>query len=182
MRKTQSPTNPLRLLLLLVLTDSLAFAAPPNTIELWPEGVPGPKPDASPEKIVDGRIINIHQPSLLVFPANREKATGAAIILSSGGGYVRIAVNPNGDASVRSLNGLGVSVLVLKYRMSDYGPPPLSRTCCGPSAPCVPGRRNSGFQATASASWVCRLAATYQAAPPPSGTTRMGKPALHWTR
>jgi acetyl esterase/lipase len=115
--------NPLRLLLLLALTGSFTFAGTPSTIDLWPEGVPGLKPDASPEKIVDGRIINIHQPSLLVFPAAGEKATGAAIILSSGGGYVRIAVNPNGDATVRSLNELGVSVFVLKYRLSDYGHP-----------------------------------------------------------
>jgi acetyl esterase/lipase len=115
--------NPLRLLLLVALTSMFAFAAAPPTIELWPEGVPGLKPDASPEKTVDGRIINIHKPGLLVFPAAREKATGTAIILSSGGGYVRIAVNPDGDTTVRSLNALGVSVFVLKYRLSDYGHP-----------------------------------------------------------
>jgi acetyl esterase/lipase len=115
--------NPLRLLLLLALTSALAFAAPPSTIELWPEGVPGIKPDASPEKIVDGRIINIHKPSLLVFPADRAKATGTAIILSSGGGYVRISVNPNGDETVRKMNELGISVFVLRYRLSDYGHP-----------------------------------------------------------
>jgi acetyl esterase/lipase len=115
--------NPLRFLLLIALTSSFASAGPPSTIELWPEGVPGLKPDASPEKIVDGRIINIHRPSLLVFSAAREKATGTAIILSSGGGYVRIAVNPDGDATVRNFNELGITVFVLKYRLSDYGHP-----------------------------------------------------------
>jgi acetyl esterase/lipase len=41
---------------------SLAFAAP-QTIPLWPEGVPDRRADASPEKTTDGRISNIHDPS-----------------------------------------------------------------------------------------------------------------------
>jgi acetyl esterase/lipase len=60
---------------------------------------------------------------MLVFPAAGEKSTGTAIILCSGGGYVRIAINPKGDATVRNLNELGISVFVLKYRLSDYGHP-----------------------------------------------------------
>lgn len=99
---------------------SLATAAP-QTIDLWPEGVPGLKADASPEKIADGRITNIHHPSLLVFKP--EKPCGTAIIFSSGGGYTRISANPSGDASTRLLNKLGITVFVLKYRLSDYGHP-----------------------------------------------------------
>lgn len=113
----------LRILPLLALAASLVSAAPPRTLELWPEGVPGLKPDASPEKLVDGRITNIHRPSLLVFPAKPAMANGTAVILCSGGGYVRISVNPNGDQSVRRFNELGVTVFVLKYRLSDYGHP-----------------------------------------------------------
>lgn len=126
MRINQSPMNPLNLLALsalCALANSLAFADAPRVVELWPEGVPGLRPDASPEKLVDGRITNIHKPDLLVFPADREKSTGTSIILSSGGGYVRIAINPKGDAMVRNLNGLGITVFVLKYRLSDYGHP-----------------------------------------------------------
>lgn len=114
--------NPFRILPLLAAAAT-ALAAQPPIIELWPEGVPGLKPDASPEKIVDGRIVNIHQPTLLVFPASKEKANGTAVILCSGGGYVRISVNPNGDSTTKRLNELGVTVFVLKYRLSEYGHP-----------------------------------------------------------
>lgn len=107
-------------ILLLLALANLATAAP-QTIELWPEGVPGLKPDAGPEKVVDGRTSNIHHPSLLVFPA--EKPNGSAVVLCSGGGYVRIAVNPRGDSSTRLLNRLGITVFALKYRLSDYGHP-----------------------------------------------------------
>jgi acetyl esterase/lipase len=107
-------------LLFLFALAALASAAP-QVIELWPEGVPGLKPDAGPEKIVDGRITNIHHPSLLVFPP--EKPNGCAVVLCSGGGYVRISVNPQGDSSTRLLNRLGITVFALKYRLSDYGHP-----------------------------------------------------------
>jgi acetyl esterase/lipase len=110
----------MKALLLLFAHAALATAAP-QAIELWPEGVPGLKPDASPEKIADGRITNIHHPSLLIFPA--EKPSGCAVVLCSGGGYVRIAVNPKGDSSTRLLNRLGITVFALKYRLSDYGHP-----------------------------------------------------------
>lgn len=107
-------------LLFLFALAALANAAP-QVIELWPEGVPGLKPDAGPEKVVDGRTTNIHHPSLLVFPA--EKPNGSAVVLSSGGGYVRISVNAQGDSSTRLLKRLGITVFVLKYRLSDYGHP-----------------------------------------------------------
>jgi len=107
--------------LLLLFAFTALASANPRTIELWPEGVPGLKPDAGPEKIVDGRTTHIHHPSLLVFPA--EKPNGSAIVLCSGGGYVRISVNPQGDSSTRLLNRLGITVFALKYRLSDYGHP-----------------------------------------------------------
>ncbi len=110
----------MKIILALLALATLVTAAP-QTIELWPEGVPGLKADASPEKITDGRITNIHHPTLLVFKP--EKPCGTAIIFCSGGGYTRIAANPNGDTSTRMLNNLGITVFVLKYRLSDYGHP-----------------------------------------------------------
>jgi acetyl esterase/lipase len=109
--------------MLALLWGGYASAAEPQVIPLWPEGVPNLKTNWSAEKLVDGRISNIHQPSLLVFPAPSSNAVGAAVIFCSGGGYVRIAVNPAGDAITRQLNAAGVTVFALKYRLSDYGHP-----------------------------------------------------------
>lgn len=98
-------------------------AAEPRVVELWPEGVPDLKADAGPEKEDNGRFSNIHHPSLVIYAPPAEKANGTAIIYAAGGGYVRVAVGANGGEITRWLNGLGVTVFVLKYRHADYGHP-----------------------------------------------------------
>ncbi|MEI8289142.1 MAG: alpha/beta hydrolase [Verrucomicrobiota bacterium] len=110
-------------LTLLTVAATTVQAAETRLIPLWPEGVPNLKTNASGEKIVDGRISNIHEPALLVFRPDAANANGTAVIFCSGGGYVRIAVNTNGDAITRRLNAAGVTVFSLKYRLSDYGHP-----------------------------------------------------------
>jgi acetyl esterase/lipase len=115
----------MRLRLLPAVFAALAFtlgAAEPTIIPLWPEGVPGLKPDAGPEKDDgQGRYTNIHYPSLVVFsPA---KPVGTGIIYAPGGGYVRVAGGVNGGEVVKWLNSIGVTVFMLKYRHADYGHP-----------------------------------------------------------
>ncbi len=100
---------------------ALVLAAAPPVIELWPEGVPGLRKDATPEKEEDGRFTNIHRPTLTVFaPTN---ANGTAMIYCAGGGYVRVAMGQGGGAITRWLNSLGVTVFALKYRNVEYGQP-----------------------------------------------------------
>lgn len=95
----------------------------PQVLPLWPEGVPGLKPDAGPEKEDHGRYSNIHHPALMVYAPSPERANGTAVIYAAGGGYVRVAVGANGGEITRWLNGLGVTVFVLKYRAVEYGHP-----------------------------------------------------------
>jgi acetyl esterase/lipase len=40
-----------------------------------------------------------------------------------GGGYVRLAIGENGGPDTKWLNGLGVTVFVLRYRLVEYGHP-----------------------------------------------------------
>jgi acetyl esterase/lipase len=100
-----------------------AGAAEPKVIELWPEGVPGLKPDWTPERVVSNRVFNVHKPTLTVYAPDPARANGTAVIFSPGGGYVRIAVGENGGADTRWLNSLGVTVFVHKYRLAEYGHP-----------------------------------------------------------
>lgn len=100
-----------------------AGASAPQVIELWPEGVPGLKADAGPEKEDNGRFSNIHYSTLVTYAPPAGKANGTAIIYAAGGGYVRVAVGANGGDITRWLNSLGVTVFVLKYRHADYGQP-----------------------------------------------------------
>jgi acetyl esterase/lipase len=112
----------LRLLPLLLFGTMTGFAAP-RVVELWPEGVPDLKPDAGPEREENGRFFNIHHPSLTVYAPTEVRPNGTAIVYAAGGGYERVAVGPSGGDITRWLNGLGVTVFVLKYRNQEYGHP-----------------------------------------------------------
>jgi len=92
-------------------------------IPLWPEGVPGAHLKASPERYEAGRYYNIQNPTLTYFAGDSSKSCDTAIILCPGGGYVRLAVSTDGGGSVGWMNKMGISVFILKYRLSDYGQP-----------------------------------------------------------
>ncbi len=113
----------IRALTLLLLLVTATYAAEPTVIDLWPEGVPDLKPNATPEKDDNGRFSNVHHPTLTVYAPPAGEANGTAIIYAAGGGYVRIAVGPNGGNITQWLNSLGVTVFVLKYRAVEYGHP-----------------------------------------------------------
>lgn len=100
-------------------------AAAPKVVELWPEGVPGLRGDASDEKMVNGRVVNVHRPTLTVFAPERAKSNGTAVIFCPGGGYVRLAVGSltAGPPEARWLVERGATVFVLRYRMVEYGHP-----------------------------------------------------------
>ena len=92
-------------------------------IMLWPEGVPGAIKDGGPEVSLDGRVSNVHQPSLTPYPAPQGRASRTAVIVCPGGGYNRLAIDKEGRATAEWLNSIGVSAFVLKYRLKEYGHP-----------------------------------------------------------
>jgi acetyl esterase/lipase len=98
-------------------------SAPGQVIELWPEGVPLRQPDAPAEHIEDGRVYNVNVPTLTRFSPARGAGNGTAAIVCPGGGYARLAVDKEGSDMQRWLNGLGVTVFLLKYRVAPYQHP-----------------------------------------------------------
>jgi len=100
-----------------------AQAPPQQAIPLWPEGVPGAVAGGGPEVVTDGRISNVHEPSLTPYlvPGGARPAT--AVIVCPGGGYTRLAADHEGRAVAGWLNSIGVSAFVLKYRLKEYGHP-----------------------------------------------------------
>ncbi len=105
----------LTLLLLVLLSASVLTqtASPPvpqpTPMPLWPEGAPGAKGTA-PEDI----------PSIQLYPAPADKASGAAIVVCPGGGYGALASHEGHDVAVW-LNSIGVTAVVLKYRLGSKG-------------------------------------------------------------
>ena len=92
-------------------------------IDLWPEGVPGLRADATPEKIENARASNVHHPYMEVFPAPADQAVGTAVIICPGGAYLRLSIENEGSLIAQRLNKVGVTAFVLHYRMVEYGHP-----------------------------------------------------------
>jgi acetyl esterase/lipase len=106
-----------------------SHAAAPVPIKLWPKEVPGEKApigeekDTSTEKSnkVAGkpliRLGNVSQPTITVFRSAKDKDTGAAVVVCPGGGYSILAYDLEGSEICEWLNSLGVTGVLLKYRV-----------------------------------------------------------------
>jgi acetyl esterase/lipase len=97
-------------------------AATARVISIWPEGVPGAR-NGGDEKSEDGRVSNVHVPTLTLFAPPAGTANGTAVINLPGGGYARLAISHEGEGIARRLTAVGVTVFVLKYRLKEYGHP-----------------------------------------------------------
>src|SRR5688572_33201930 len=98
-------------------------------IALWPGEVPGPEPKLEAErdttkdsdgKIAGGHVIrlgNVSQPGITVYPAPKEKANGAAVLVCPGGGYHILALDLEGTEVCERLNEMGFTAVLLKYRV-----------------------------------------------------------------
>ncbi len=118
----------LPLLLLAGVSAGLALE-PAQTLKVWPEGVPGPINDTPPERILPVapgtkqvlRVEGVTDPTLLAYPAPRDKANGAAVIICPGGGFGKVVPDLEGSEIAENLNARGVTAFVLKYRTTPTG-------------------------------------------------------------
>ena len=104
-------------------------AAPTQPIPLFPKGAPGEKGDLGPEKdtskpgegLVAGRPLirlgNVSSPSIQVFRPPAEQDTGTSVIVFPGGGYHILAWDLEGTEVCDWLNSIGVTGILLKYRV-----------------------------------------------------------------
>lgn len=77
-----------------------------------------------PDEIWEGwRVSSIQRPALGHYPAPRDRATGAAILICPGGGYSLLAIEHEGVTIARWANALGLDAFVLKYRLREHGHP-----------------------------------------------------------
>ena len=96
------------------------------TLPLWPELAPGEvagevgpegeKPSKPGEQGIL-RITNVSTPTLTVYPADPQKSNGAAVLVCPGGGYGILAYEHEGTDVCKWLNKLGITGILLKYRV-----------------------------------------------------------------
>lgn len=107
------------------------------TLDLWPHVAPGAPPNPAPEvdtttskdNLIAGkpvvRLGNVSVPNLTVY-SPKEKNTGAAVVVFPGGAYHILAIDLEGAEVCDWLNGVGITCILLKYRVPDSGPYPKS--------------------------------------------------------
>jgi len=115
-------------LLLFLIVNGLA-AEPAGIIDLWPKGAPGEKGDIGEEKdmtkpsdnLIAGkpviRLGNVSKPTISIYRPPADKETGAAALVFPGGGYHILAMDLEGTEVCAWLNSLGVTAVLLKYRV-----------------------------------------------------------------
>jgi len=123
---------------LAALIPFLASAAEkPTVVDLWPGAVPGEKGDLGEEKVTMGKtgdatviksITNVSKPTLTIYKPAKNLDTGAAIVVAPGGGYNNLAWEHEGSMVGEWLQTIGVTGVVLKYRVprradAPMGPP-----------------------------------------------------------
>ena len=113
---------------LLLALAAGCFAAD-SSIPLWPKGAPGEKGDLAPERdttkptdaLVGGRRVirlgNVSTPTLTVYRAPKDKATGAGVLVFPGGGYKILAMDLEGTEICDWLNSIGATAVLVKYRV-----------------------------------------------------------------
>ena len=106
-----------------------AAAAPPPVFALWPDKVPGESNTLGEEKdmtkpgegLVAGKTVirlgNVATPTLTLYRAPQDKDTGAAVVIFPGGGYNILAWDLEGTEVCDWLNSIGVTGVLLKYRV-----------------------------------------------------------------
>ncbi|MEM9379981.1 MAG: alpha/beta hydrolase [Planctomycetota bacterium] len=116
--------------LTLGLTAS-ALAAPQEAprIALWPDGAPdepaGIAERARPaETGTDGilRIRYVDSPTITVYRPPAETASGCCVVVAPGGGYDILAWNHEGTEVAAWLNSIGVTAVLLEYRVPRRDP------------------------------------------------------------
>jgi acetyl esterase/lipase len=96
-----------------------------TVLDVWPGKVPGEEKPLAAEKVLEQkpgekrvqRMTNVSTPTITLFRPAREKDTGAAVVIAPGGGYNILAWDLEGEEVAAWLNSIGVTGIVLKYRV-----------------------------------------------------------------
>lgn len=99
-------------------------AGQPEVIPLWPNGASGTEDwnqqeqeHITPPPASFRTVRNVTRPTLMAFLPDPAVATGTAVIICPGGGFLSLAIEHEGIDVARWLSERGVAGCVLKYRL-----------------------------------------------------------------
>jgi acetyl esterase/lipase len=107
-----------RLFALLLLISFVNIKAQ-EKIDLYPGAIPNSKTSDMQETVNErsGFISGVTKPTLEIFLPERDKATGAAVVICPGGAYRMLAYQTEGVRTANEFVKNGVAVFLLKYRL-----------------------------------------------------------------
>lgn len=121
-------------ILLACIAVTTASASEPIIWNLWPGQPPGDEMQLGPEfdrtgpdgRLVAGRrvtrLTNVSVPTVAIFRPKPEVDTGAAVVIAPGGGHTILAYDLEGTEVAAWLNSIGMTGIVLKYRVPGRDP------------------------------------------------------------
>jgi acetyl esterase/lipase len=92
-----------------------------NEMPIWTNGIPDAELIKGTETDSNGIVRNVSNPTIKIFSPIKENS-GVAVIIMPGGGYTKIAVQLEGSEICEWLASIGVTGILLKYRVPDSGP------------------------------------------------------------
>lgn len=101
-----------------------ACAQEPAVVPLWPNGAPGFEARKDiPENVkrngkLEQSVSNVNNPSLTVYLPDKDRASGAGILICPGGGHSVLAIEHEGHNVARWLADNGIAGFILKYRLA----------------------------------------------------------------
>jgi acetyl esterase/lipase len=114
--------------------SSKSFAADDEAINVWPDKAPGetkvlpPESDTTTEKsgnVAGRRLIrlgNVSTPTLTIYRPDPKQDTGTSVVICPGGGHNILALDLEGTEVAEWLTSIGVTGIVLKYRVPAREP------------------------------------------------------------
>ena len=92
-------------------------AATTTVLNLWPGTAPGSEQWKQPETgLGPGTIVNVSTPTLTIYRPAPSIATGTAVIIAPGGGFIALSIDSEGHDVAKWLVARGITAIVLKYR------------------------------------------------------------------
>ena len=106
-------------ILLMCLTPFFLYSQ--KEVDLWEGEPPTTNGITMPERIDENGswVVNVSKSTLTIFSPSNDKNNGMAVIICPGGGYSGLAFQHEGTEIAQWFNTLGITGVVLKYRMPE---------------------------------------------------------------
>ena len=101
-----------------------SISAQTKVIDIWNGKIPNSIYNPGVKTVIDSadnwiKMKNVTNPTLEMYPAEKNNTNGTAVIICPGGAYSVLAIIHEGSQVAKWLNTIGITAFVLNYRLPD---------------------------------------------------------------